>query len=146
MKINKIIALIISSVLINGCSSDADLAADSISKSADNFEINRKIIFYNGITGEYILSIEGLCALGNFDKDKQLSVTCKTSATTYKKHFLGLSDNVTYFAEQIDPTSANIYQYKVIFKPTVILPDLIIKIPTNSNQLNAPKITKWFKA
>lgn len=59
------------------------------------------MVFYNGISGEYILSIEGLCSLGNNDGNKRLSVTCKTGPSAYKKHYLGLSDNVTFFAEQV---------------------------------------------
>lgn len=57
---------------------DADIASKNISKAADNFEILRRVVFYNGITGDYILSVEGLCSLGNFDSAGELSVTCKT--------------------------------------------------------------------
>lgn len=103
---------------------DADIASQNLSKAADMFEINRRVVFYNGITGEYLLSIEGYCSLGNFDKDRELTVTCKTGPNAYKKHFLGLSDNVTYFAEQIEPAPASVYHYRVIFKPQAIIPDI----------------------
>jgi hypothetical protein len=106
---------------------DADVASANLSQAADNFEINRRVVFYNGITGEYLLSIEGLCSLGNADKPRELSVTCKTGPGQYKKHFLGLSDNVTYFAEQIDGANVSAYHYKVIFKPSVIVPDISVK-------------------
>lgn len=112
--------------LLAGCN-DADVASRNLSKAADNFEVNRRIVFYNGITGEYILTIEGLCSLGNYDKDGELSVTCKTGPGQYKKHFLGLSDNVTFFAEQIEPNPASIYHYRVVLKPSVILPDLELR-------------------
>lgn len=111
-----------------GCS-DADVASKNISKDADQFEITRRIVFYNGITGEYILTIEGLCSLGNYDTPGYLSVTCKTGATKYKKHYLGLSDNVTYFAEQIDSSQVDVYHYSVIFKPSVIIPDVDLQAP-----------------
>lgn len=74
-----------------------------------------------------MLAIEGKCALGNFDPAKQLSVTCKVADGEYKKHFLGLSDNVTYFVEQIDSKNVSAYHYRVIFKPTSIVPDVEIK-------------------
>lgn len=109
---------------VAGCASDADVASTNISKAADMFEINRRIVFYNGITGDYILTIEGLCSLGNYDRASELSVTCKTGAIEYKKHFLGLSDNVTFFAEQIEGVAADKYHYRVIFKPSVIIPDV----------------------
>lgn len=92
------------------------------------FEVNRRIVFYNGISGEYILTIEGYCSLGNFDHARELSVTCKTGRGEYKKHFLGLSDNVTFFAEQIEPAKASAYHYRVIFKPTSIIPDVDLKL------------------
>lgn len=106
---------------------DADVVSENISTAADNFEIQRRIVFYNGITGDYMLTIEGLCSLGNFDTDKRLSVTCKTSDTAYKKHFLGLSDNVTYFVEQIESARVSPYHYRVVFKPDVIIPDIDVR-------------------
>ena len=112
--------------LLTGCN-DADIASRNLSVAADNFEVSRRVVFYNGITGEYMLTIEGLCSLGNQDKTKQLTITCKTGAGNYKKHFLGLSDNVTYFVEQLDAKNVSAYHYRVIFKPTAIIPDLEIK-------------------
>lgn len=110
--------------VLTACERDADIASRNLSKAADMFEINRRVIFYNGITGEYMLSVEGLCSLGNDDKPGRLSVTCKTGPSSFKKHFLGLSDNVTFFAEQLEPRQASVYHYRVIFKPQSIIPDI----------------------
>lgn len=112
---------------LGACSSDADVASENLSKAADNFEVQRRIVFYNGITGQYILAVEGLCSLGNFDEAGELSVTCKTSPTEYKKHFLGLSDNVTYFAEQLEANKVDVYHYRVVFKPEQVIPDLDVR-------------------
>ena len=112
-----------------GCAREADVASSNISIAADQFEVNRRIIFYNGITNEYMLEIDGLCSLGNYDPAGQLSVTCKVGPGTYKKHFLGLSDNVTYFAEQLDPLPVNSYQYRIIFRPAQIVPDIELDLP-----------------
>jgi hypothetical protein len=130
-------ALLASAAVLPACS-DADIASRNISKAADQFEINRRIVFYNGITGGYMLTIEGRCSLGNNDKERELSVTCKTGPHSYKKHFLGLSDNVTYFAEQIGDADVSAYHYRVIFKPQTILPDIDFKgdaseLTTNRN-------------
>lgn len=124
-KCNKFILLVfvLASLLLASCS-DADIASRNISQEADMFRINRRIVFYNGITNEYILVIEGFCSLGNTDKDGELSVTCKTGDDQYKKHFLGLSDNVTYFSEQVDSVGVSPDYYKVIFKPKAIIPDI----------------------
>lgn len=106
------------------CERDADVASRNLSYAADQFQIDRRIVFYNGISGEYILTIEGKCSLGNFDSSGELSVTCKTGPKEFKKHYLGLSDNVTYFAEQVEGVPVSVYRYKVSFKPSVIVPDI----------------------
>jgi hypothetical protein len=124
-----VMLLVMISILTAGCASDADVASQNVSKAADQFEIVRRIVFYNGVTGDYILVIEGLCSLGNYDPAGSLSVICKTSATEFKKHFLGLSDNVTYFAEQLEPATVGVYHYRVIFKPSVIVPDIDLQLP-----------------
>ena len=103
------------------CDDDARVASENLSKAADMFEIDRRVVFYNGITSEYILSLEGKCSIT--DQGNQLEVTCKTGKNAYKKHFLGLSDNVTYFAEQMEAKDVSVYHYRVIFKPQTILPD-----------------------
>jgi hypothetical protein len=113
--------------MLSGCSRDADVASRNLSVAADQFEITRRIVFYNGITGDYMLTLEGLCALGNSDKSRQLTVTCKTGPGAYKKHFLGLSDNVTYFVEQVEQAPVGVYHYRVIFKPQSILPNIDFK-------------------
>ncbi len=107
---------------LTGCDNDASVASRNLSQAADMFEIDRRVIFYNGITGAYMLSIEGRCSIK--DQGTQLEVTCKTGSETYKKHFLGLSDNVTYFAEQLEPKRVSAYHYRVIFKPQTIIPDI----------------------
>lgn len=106
----------------SSCADDADVASDNLSKAADNFEIVRRIVFYNGITGVYMLVIEGRCSIK--DEGNQLEVTCKTGKDAYKKHFLGLSDNVTYFAEQIDDANVSVDHYRVSFKPEAVIPDI----------------------
>ena len=121
------IAGVLTAVTLAGCDSAADVASRNLSKAADQFDINRRIVFYNGISGEYILTIEGKCSLGNSDTFGRLSVTCKTGPNDYKKHFLGLSDNVTFFAEQIDNATVSEYQYKVIFRPATLVPDIEVK-------------------
>lgn len=115
--------VVILAVLLVGCT-DAEVASNNLSKSADMFELNRRIVFYNGITGQYMLSVEGRCSIKADGIDNQLEVTCKTGPEAYKKHFLGLSDNVTYFAEQLEAANVDVYHYKVIFKPEAIIPDI----------------------
>ena len=119
----QILGLSLIALLFSGCD-DAQIASENLKKSADNFEIDRRVIFYNGITGEYMLNIEGKCSITKDKLDNQLEVICKVSNSEYKKHFLGLSDNVTYFVEQLQPKEASAYHYRVTFKPQSIIPDI----------------------
>ena len=120
MNISKAL-IIAAAILFAGCD-DAYVASQNLSKAAVNFEIDRRVIFYNGITDSYMLTIEGRCAIE--DQTTQLEVTCKIGDDQYKKHFLGLSDNVTYFAEQLATADVSSYHYRVTFKPQAILPDI----------------------
>lgn len=112
--------------LLAGCQSDARVASQNLSKAADMFEIDRRIVFFNGITDTYLLTVEGRCSI-DVDSRGKLDVTCKTSPTTFKKHFLGLSDNVSWFAEQLDGTDVSVYRYRVIFKPETIIPNIDVR-------------------
>lgn len=120
------IAAAVVALSLSACS-EADTASNNLSKSADAFEVQRRIVFYNGITDAYILTIEGRCSLGNFDSAGQLSVTCKVGPNEYKKHFLGLSDNVTFFAEQLESSKTDAGHYRVIFRPSTIIPAIEVK-------------------
>lgn len=110
-------------MLLTACT-EADTVSQNISKSADSFEVQRRIVFFNGITDKYLLTIEGLCSLGNYDDPKELSVTCKVGGNSYKKHYLGLSDNVSYLVEQTDAVNADPFHYRVLFRPESIIPDI----------------------
>lgn len=120
-----LVATLLAASLI-GCSA-ADTVSRNLSKAADNFEVQRRIVFYNGITNDYMLTVEGRCSLGNYDDSSELSVTCKVGRGGYKKHYLGLSDNVTYFVEQLDAKNVSRYHYRVIFNPKAIIPDAEIR-------------------
>jgi hypothetical protein len=111
MKASTFTALAIAASLA-ACADDAHVASRNLSKAADNFEIMRRVVFYNGITGDYMLSIEGLCSL-DAESSSKVAITCKTGPADFKKHFLGLSDNVTYFIEQVDGTKVSVNHYRV---------------------------------
>lgn len=111
--------------MASSCDDDATIVDENITRAADNFEVERRIVMFNGITDEYLLEIKGRCSIK--DDGSQLEVLCKVSEGdgpgSYKKHFLGLSDNVSYFAEQGEAVEASAYNYRVTFKPQAIIPD-----------------------
>lgn len=108
-----------------GCD-DASVVRSNLEVAEQNFKIFRRVVFYNGITGDYILTIEGYLAV-TIDIDGDVVVTVKTSEGQYLKHYLGLSDNVTYFSEALRAVDVSDAKYKVVFKPSVILPTIDVE-------------------
>ena len=130
MNSKRIVALVVTLLaltvggIVAACDKPADVASKNLSNAADNFEVNRRIIFINGITDKYLLVIEGRCSLGNDDKTGELSVTCKVGPNQFVKDFLGLSDNVTYMVEQLEPVDVNTYHYSVNWRPETLIPSI----------------------
>ena len=73
----KLTSLIFATALLAGCTHEADVASENLSVAADQFQIQRRIVFYNTMSDTYLMSLEGLCSLGNSDHSGELSVTCK---------------------------------------------------------------------
>lgn len=109
---------------LSACEDDARIASRNLTKAADNFEVPRRVVFYNGITDSYILSVEGFCSMDLNAEATAFNVICKTGDGEYKRDTLVLSDNTTAFVEQLDPVSVSAYHYRVTFKPQVIIPDI----------------------
>ena len=116
-----------STAFLASCESDANVATENLKRAADTFEVNRRIVFYNGITDAYIFSVEGRCSMDLGANGNAFNVICKVGPQQFKRHTLVLSDNVTAFVEQLEPTSASVYHYRVIFKPQTIIPDIDFK-------------------
>lgn len=130
MKKFSILVLVASTLALSACERDAQIASKNLSQAADNFQLDRRIVFYNGITNDYVLTIEGKCS---FDavSERKVDVTCKTGEGQFKKHSLGISDNVTYFSEQLTSKGVSVYHYKVDFRPQTIIPDVDLKTSLN---------------
>ena len=123
----KLLMVALAGVLLVGCADDAVIANKNIIKAADNFEVNRRIVFYNGITDSYMLSIEGLCSMNLNTAGTAFNVICKVGSSQYKRHTLVLSDNTTAFVEQLEPNKVSAYHYRVTFKPQSIIPDINLR-------------------
>ena len=113
-------------LIVAGCVDDARMASRNISKSSDNFEVVRKISFINGITDHSPLEIVGFCSIRADTRDRQLEVTCKDDGADegYLKHYLGLSDNMSYVVEQLVASEVSIVRPRVTFKPLSIIADI----------------------
>lgn len=123
----KLLCFVFAMVMLSGCDTDATVASRNLSVAADMFELDRRIVFYNGITGEYMLTVEGRCSVKTDQGGRKLDVTCKTGRNEYAKHFLGLSDNVTWFSEQIGTANVGVYRNRVVFKPETIIPAIELR-------------------
>jgi hypothetical protein len=123
------------SISLTGCATEADGVSYNLSQEAEKFQILRRIVFFNGITDNYLLEIQGYCAVDTGDNSAMagaLEVTCMAGTNKYKKHYLGLSDNVSFFVEQMDGKNVEAYRYQVNFHPEVIIPE-INKVTTSED-------------
>lgn len=127
----KIVVVILAGAVawgLSGCTSDAQQVSDNLSQEADQFKVQRRIIFYNGITDKYIMTVEGLCSINR--ESGKLDVICMVGPGRYVKDQLGLSNNVTYFVQQSDKnaTGASKYHHKVVLKPENVVPDFDVEL------------------
>jgi len=121
-------------------SDDAVTASRNLSKAADNFEVMRRVVFINNVTGQYLLEIIGYCNIVVDAPENQLEVTCMTD-DDFKKHFLGINDTTTYVVEQLEPVRVSKSHYRVTFKPQAIIPDVDFRwdgedLTTNDSESN----------
>ncbi len=129
----KKVLLILSVVgLVAGCADDALVAERNMTKAADNFEIMRRVVFYNSITDKIVMVTEGKCSIEA--GQMRTSVICKVGDGRYIRNFYGKSDNTVYFVEQMDPIPVNVYHYRRTFKPQAILPDIDFRGSTKALQ------------
>jgi hypothetical protein len=103
------------------CTSDADRVNENLNTAAENFEVQRTIVFYNGITDTYIAVVEGRCSIER-DGDKMQAI-CKVGPDQFSRDEVGLSDNVTYFALQTKTADVDDYRKRIILKPENALPN-----------------------
>ncbi|WP_311208759.1 MULTISPECIES: hypothetical protein [unclassified Aeromicrobium] len=104
------------------CTTEADTVNENLSKEAEGFKVERRIVFVNGITDKYLLTIQGRCSIEN--DGRKVDVICKVGDGQYKRNTLGLSDNVTYVSEQVETSDVDPFRYKLVFRPESIVPDI----------------------
>ena len=111
------------SILLCGCSSEAEKANYNISKQADYFESERKITVYNARTDKVIMEAEGYMSISN-NSSNELVCTVKIGPDTYRKNYL--NDYTMYVVEDITGTHTDPYHYKLYFH-TDVLPSVEVK-------------------
>lgn len=121
----KIIAIILALVLalsMFGCT-EAERVTYNLSQEADNFNQIRQITVINCITGDTIFQMTGKMSITTDTEDRKLDVIIEDENGEYHKHFIGLSDNVTYVIEDITSKSnVSKYHYTINFNPKMWIP------------------------
>lgn len=110
-------------VMITGCETrEADMVSYNLSLEADNFNNVRQITVINCLQGDILFQMTGKMSITADTSDNQLEVIVETENGTYKKHFIGLSDNVTYVVEDITEGVVDKYNYTINFNPNMWWP------------------------
>lgn len=107
---------------ITGCN-EADRVSYNLSQEADNFNIVRQLTVINCITGDTLFQMTGKLSITADVDDNQLEIIVEDNGT-YVKHFVGLSDNVTYVVEDLNLGANEVeqYRYRLNFNPKMWLP------------------------
>lgn len=116
------IATIMTVFTLTGCGNQADRVSYNLSQEADNFNVVRQLTVMNCIQGDVLFQMTGKMSIKADTVDNQLEVTVENSDGSYQKHFVGLSDNVTYVLEQKDYKNINKYRYTINYNPKMWLP------------------------
>ena len=92
-----------------------------------NFESYRRVVFYNVRLGETVFCCEGYCHV-QIDKDGDIELVVKTGDEEYLRHYLGQKEDITYFSEQLKPTSGKAFSYKISWNPKLWIPDIFTEM------------------
>ena len=115
------LAIVLMGVVLTGCT-QADRVSHNLSKEADNFNVVRQLTVINCIAGDVLFQMTGKMSIKADVADNQLEVIVENENGLYKKHFIGLSDNVTYVVEDLDITNVSKYKYTLNYNPKMWIP------------------------
>lgn len=124
MKKKSIIIMMVSIIALFtliGCS-EAERVSSNLSKEADNFNVVRQLTVINCIQGDVLFQMTGKMSITADTSDNQLEVVVEDSDGSYQKHFIGLSDNVTYVVEQKGYKDVSKYKYSLNYNPKMWVP------------------------
>ena len=125
MKIRKMItafaAALVLSITFAGCN-QAERVSYNLSKEADNFNDIRQVTVINCLEGDILFQMTGKMSITADTSDNQLEIIVEDENGEYKKHFIGLSNNVTYVVEDITSEDVSNYKYTLNFNPDMWIP------------------------
>lgn len=109
--------------MLTGCSTEAERVSYNLSQQADNFNVVRQLTVINCIEGDVLFQMTGRMSITADTTDNQLEIIVEDGGT-YVKHFVGLSDNVTYVVEDLNlgANAVSKYKYALNFNPNMWIP------------------------
>lgn len=115
-------------IFLTGCT-EAERVSYNLSQQADNFNVVRQLTVINCIGGDVLFQMTGKMSITADIADKQLEIIVEDNGT-YVKHFVGLSDNVTYVVEDLNLGTNDVskFKYTLNFNPNMWIPVNIDKI------------------
>lgn len=127
MKTKRIIITLLTALVLTvplcSCVIDqSDIVSENLRKEADNFNCIRQITVINCLQGDVLFQMTGRISIEADTADNQLEIIVEVEKGKYKKHFIGLSDNVTYVVEDITSSEVDNYKYTLNYNPKMWIP------------------------
>ena len=118
-----LLSVLLTATVLTGCETEAQRVSYNLSQQADNFNIVRQLTVINCIEGDVLFQMTGKMSITADIADNQLEIIVEDNGT-YVKHFVGLSDNVTYVVEDLNlgANEVNKYKYTLNFNPKMWIP------------------------
>lgn len=110
--------------MLAGCETEASRVEYNLTQEADNFNIVRQLTVINCLQGDVLFQMTGKMSITADVDDNQLEIIVENEDGNYTKHFVGLSDNVTYTIEDLNLGKNDVekYKYTLNFNPNMWLP------------------------
>lgn len=117
-----LVALIVTCNLGMTACTQAQRVSSNLSKEADNFNVIRRLTVINCIQGDVLFSMEGKMSLQVNQAEEKIDIIVENEDGGYSKHFVGLSDNVTYTIEQVQTKNVSNYKFTINYNPKMWFP------------------------
>ena len=121
-RIPAILLALTATLTVAGCQRESDKVSYNLSLDADNFNDVRQVTVINCLQGDVLFQMTGKMSIEADTEDNQLEIIVEDEKGEYKKHFIGLSDNVTYVVEDITSGDVSKYKYTLNFNPDMWIP------------------------
>ncbi|RGE72961.1 hypothetical protein [Eisenbergiella massiliensis] len=114
--------LVGNAAFLSACETEAQRVSYNLSQEADNFNVVRQLTVINCLEGDTLFQMTGKMSIKADTNDNQLEIIVENEDGSYKKHFVGLSDNVTYVVEDLDVNHIEKYKYTLNYNPKMWIP------------------------